>query len=350
MAESRVPSVSVVIPTYEGAQRLEGILQPLLGDPAVLEVIVVVDGCRDGSLELLNEIRRRNPKLKPKFIENSGEMHARAVGAMEAEGDVVLSLDHDVLAEPGLVAGHARRHVGRSRLLVLGYMPVTLSPQRSRHDFATRLYAAGYEERCQIYDREPQSVLLALWGGNFSMRRDELVSLGVVEATHYHADRDFGLRLLEAGFEAVFDRTLRARHLHDRPLRAFVRDARSQGAGRWLLHGLHRELLGALTPTAFEEGLPRPARALLRGTRRPRVRALLTPTLHAAIHGTGYVRFWRGQDLTAKFLRRVEEQRGAIDAAQGRAWGRVRTYAADLGDAGEREIVTAGSRSPRSRS
>lgn len=342
MDESRLPSVSVVIPTYDGAHRLERILQPLLEDPGVLEVIVVVDGCRDGSLELLNEIRDTNPKLKPKFIENSGEMNARAAGVADADGDVILLLDHDVLAEPGLATGHARRHLGRSRLLVLGYMPVTLPPNRSRDDFATRLYASGYEERCEIYDREPQSVLHALWGGNFSMRRDDLLSVGLVGATHYHADRGFGIRLLEAGFEAVFDRSLRAHHLHDRPLGAFARDARSQGAGRLLLHGLHAKTLGHLSPGAFEQGLPRPARSLLRATRRPRVRAVVTPTLHAAIIGAGYLRFWPAQDLAAKFLRRVEEQRGAIEAAQGRAWGRIRTYDPSADAAGEGiEIVSA---------
>ena len=299
---------------------------PLLSEPDVLEVIVVVDGCTDGSMELLEEMARADARVKPMFIENGGEMIARAAGVAEAEGEVVLFLDHDVIAEPGLVSGHARKHREGKRLLVLGYMPVQLPRRRGRADFATRLYAAEYEERCAIYDEDPVSILRELWGGNFSLRREHVGALGPVGASHYHTDRELGNRLLEAGFVGEFDRSLRARHLHDRPLDAFSRDARSQGAGRLLVHQLHEPTLGPLSRSAFEEGLPPPARKLLRATSRRRIRQLVCGVLRLAIVAAGFARWWRGQDLAAKFLRRVEQQYGAIEAAKGRAWGRVRAY------------------------
>ncbi|MDX6388013.1 MAG: hypothetical protein QOD85_1815, partial [Gaiellaceae bacterium] len=220
----------------------------------------------------------------------------------------------------------ARTHREGKRLLVLGYMPVQLPPRRGRDDFSTRLYAEGYEERCSIYDEDPVSVLRELWGGNFSLRREHLGALGVVGDSHYHSDRELGNRLLEAGFVGEFDRSLRARHLHDRPLDAFSRDARSQGAGRLLVHQLHEATLGPLPENAFEEGLPPSARKLLRATRRPRFRQLVCSVLSLTVVAAGYARWWRGQDLAAKFLRRVEQQYGAIEAAKGRAWGRVRAY------------------------
>ena len=331
MDQETTPSVSVVIPTYRGVGRLERVVRPLLSEPAVLEVIVVVDGSRDGSLELLEEMASTDPRVKPIFIENAGEMRARAEGVARAQGEVILFLDHDVAAEPGLVSGHARKHREGKRLLVLGYMPVELPARRRPGDFATHLYAAGYEERCAIYDHDPVSVLRELWGGNFSMRREHVGSVELVGASHYHADRELGNRLLEAGFEGEFDRSLRARHLHDRPLDAFSRDARSQGAGRVHVHRLHEATLGPLPEDAFEEGLPPWGRRLLRATRRRGIRAPVSSVLRVAIVATGYARWWRAQDLAAKFLRRVEQQYGAIEAAKGRTWGRVRTYATDPG-------------------
>ena len=52
------PSVSVVVPTFNGAPLLERILRPLLDDPAASEVIVVVDGSRDGSFDLVERLVR----------------------------------------------------------------------------------------------------------------------------------------------------------------------------------------------------------------------------------------------------------------------------------------------------
>ena len=58
-----------------------------------------------------------------------------------------------------------------------------------------------------------------LWGGNFSMRRADCLAIGMTNpgfTEHYHADRDFGIRCLEAGLTrgTVRSRALAATHLH----------------------------------------------------------------------------------------------------------------------------------------
>src|SRR5207244_8084999 len=105
------------------------------------------DGCRDVSLELLGRLAEADARLKPIFTENRGEMAARETGMRAATGDVVLFLDADVLAGPGLVSGHGRRHADSEPKLVLGYMPIELDARRSAGDFATHIYARDYEGR-----------------------------------------------------------------------------------------------------------------------------------------------------------------------------------------------------------
>ena len=86
------------------------------------------------------------------MILNRGDMGAREEGARAATGEIVLFIDDDVLANPGLVTGlYARRHAERTADVVVGYMPVTPSQRRNSDDFALRLYASEYEGRCQIY-------------------------------------------------------------------------------------------------------------------------------------------------------------------------------------------------------
>ena len=151
-----LPSVSVVVPTYNGVTLLERILRPLSEDPATTEVIVVIDGSRDGSKELVDRLAREDPRLRSVLIENSGDMGARDVGARAATGEIVLFVDDDVLADPGLVSGHARRHAEAGADIVLGYMPVVASARRGPLDFPLMFYAASTRDvaRCTTGTRQ----------------------------------------------------------------------------------------------------------------------------------------------------------------------------------------------------
>ncbi len=315
---SSQPAISVVVPTYNRAHALERVLRPLLDDPAAHEVIVAIDGSVDGSLELTRRMADAEPRLRPMWIENSGEMAARQAGARAATGEVVLFLDDDVLAAPGLVSGHARRHAEQAADVVVGYMPVAPPAERSGVDFATRIYAREYEGRCEIYEREPGSVLDTLWAGNFSMRREACLAVGMPNpgfTARYHPDRDFGLRCREAGLTGVFDRSLHAQHLHERSLPAFVRDARSQGAARVLLAGRHPDV--ALSGDEFERDLPAAAARLIRLGRRQRAHSALAGSLTILVQTAGWARVWAVQDAAARLLRRLEQQRGAIEESRG---------------------------------
>lgn len=313
-----LPSVSVVVPTYRRRANLPAVLAPLLADPATHEVVVVVDGCDDGSIELLRELAESHPTLQPVWTENRGGAAARQTGIDLSTGDVVLLLDDDVVADPGLVSGHARHHQRADDLVVLGYMPTRPPAPGARGAFPTRLYAQEYESVCQAYRDDPRAVLLRLWGGNVSARRANLARVpyesGEFSRTN-HSDRDFGLRCLKAGLTGVFDPSLTSTHEHVRPLAAFLRDARRQGAGRALVHAAHEDVLGPLALEETVQGLPRPVRALVRLDRYRPVAAvmggaLLTTARLASRTGPEPV-----EVAAAKVLRRLETRRGIRDAA-----------------------------------
>jgi glycosyltransferase involved in cell wall biosynthesis len=317
--------MSVVMPTYDRRDRLPTVLAPLLADPAADEVVVVVDGSEDGSLELLQELAAADPRLRPVFQPNAGEGAARQAGVQAATGDVVLLVDDDVEAAPGLVAGHARHHAYGAARVVVGYMPTPDPDPRDPDGFSTQLYAEAYEGRCARYEAEPETVLRHLWAGNVSLPREACLRVGLASAAfteRYHPDRELGLRLLAAGLTGVFDRTLAATHHHARPLDAFVRDARSQGAGWSLVHRLHPDSAGDLPRDRFRAGLPAPLGALVDACRRPRLGALVAALLQRAVALSGR----RGAALgarrvqlpLARLLRRVEQQRGAIAACRRR--------------------------------
>ena len=307
------PSVSVVVPTYRRPHVIESVVDPLLDDPATAEVIVVVDGCPDGSQEVVERLAAQRPRLRGVYIANSGDMAARDAGARAATGDVVLFVDDDVIASPGLVSGHAAHHADGARRIVLGYMPITVGGPTAEN-VAGRVYAREYEGRCAHYETDPESPVRDLWGGNFSMPRQAGLEVGLANPAfteHYHADRDFGIRCLEAGITGVFDRSLHADHRHRHTLAAFVRDAASMGAARVLTAELHPQL-ARLDADEFTRNLPVPLAALVTLARRPRAYGFVVALLTAAVKIAGRARIWKLQELIARVLRRVAQQHGAI--------------------------------------
>ncbi len=288
----------------------------------------MVDGVDDGSMELLRTLAETSALLRPIWRENGGEGAARQTGLEHATGDVVLFLDDDVLAGPGLVEGHARAHEEHERRVVLGYMPTPVPVERAPGQFATFLYSHEYEESCRRYEDGTTDVLTHLWAGNMSMRRADALEVGMVGDDFrgvYHADQDFGLRCAAAGLDGVFLRDLASEHVHERPLPAFIRDARAQGAGRVRLALAHPDVVLPPSDEEFLTGLPRPVRSL---AARPRTLDVLCPALDLTVRLAGQARLYRAESLSAKMLRRFEQVRGARAervALLGRADARART-------------------------
>jgi GT2 family glycosyltransferase len=223
---------SVVIPSHGGAMCLPKILAPLLADPGTREVVVVAD--RDEEVErAVHLLSHSAVRCVPS--DAGSENGARQAGVEAAEREVVVLLDDDVLAHPGLVSRHLS-HDHRRRA-VLGYMPVEPRRLRGIGRFPVRAYGANYEEAVEQWERSPDRILELFWAGNFSALRQDLLEVGIANPQFrglYHADEDLGLRLRDAGFSAAFDRQAAAWHLYERSARAYVHNCRRQGAIRGL--------------------------------------------------------------------------------------------------------------------
>ena len=308
------PTVSVVVTTCNRRDRLPEVLAPVLSDPGALEAVVVVDACRDGSIELLRAMAREHPKLRPVMPDdNLGQPRARLFGVQHARGDVILSLDDDVVAQPGLVGGHRRHHALRPHALVLGYMPTETPWKREAGQFATFEYAKVYEDYCAMYERDPDNVLSNLWGGNFSVRRDDfLISVeGYGFPLRYHEDRDLGLRFRRIGLEPVFDRGLRAVHRHDRSFDKYLRDARSAGAGSQLLSTLHPDILAPFSPDDAIPHYSLPARYAVQWSDATWARTLILAALRGAVTASGRLHAYGLEGKFAAVAKHVAEREGA---------------------------------------
>jgi glycosyltransferase involved in cell wall biosynthesis len=125
MNGSEASSVTVVVPTFNRGQALRATLNALLASATVgmhsVEIIVVDDGSPLSCAPLVNSLAAHPPfTLRCMRQPNRGPGPARNTGFREAQGDIVIFVDDDILVPPNLIQQHVRAHQDRPRTVICG--------------------------------------------------------------------------------------------------------------------------------------------------------------------------------------------------------------------------------------
>lgn len=105
--------MSIIVPCYNEQETLEdyyreisGIRKQLLDKDCGLEVILVDDGSKDGTLDGMKKLAGENPWIKyVSFTRNFGKEAAIYAGLIHAKGDWVGLMDVDLQDPPSLIPG-----------------------------------------------------------------------------------------------------------------------------------------------------------------------------------------------------------------------------------------------------
>lgn len=88
--------VSIIIPVYNGEKRLKRCVDSILmQDYPDFELILVDDGSRDSSLQIMEDYARQDARVKAIHKANGGASSARNRGLAEAVGSYIQFVDVD---------------------------------------------------------------------------------------------------------------------------------------------------------------------------------------------------------------------------------------------------------------
>lgn len=235
------PIVSVVIPCHNGGDRLKLTLGSLDRQSYPLErveVIVVDQASTDGSREI---VRQHGAPYDLRLVEQDGKYGpsvARNAGAEAARGSILLFLDADQVADPGLIQAHAAFHARVQDALVCGqvqpYAPAYPSfierSARPEHG-----YDRGNVERdLPFYD---------VWSNQLSVPTDVFRRVGPFDdGLRAYEDVEFAYRAFKSGFRGYLCPQAISYHNHPRALQTRAATARAYQRALPLLLVRHPEL------------------------------------------------------------------------------------------------------------
>jgi GT2 family glycosyltransferase len=210
------PYASVIIPTYNGANKIGRCLEALRQQDCTqrFEVIVVSDGSTDGTLEIL----RRFPEARVIKQANAGPAEARNRGAREAAGKILVFTDDDCEPFPNWLTKMLEPFADPE---VVGTKGIYRTRQR---EIAARFVQIEYEDRYRLMCREPKIDFIDTYSAAF--RRARFLEIGGYDSAFPVAcaeDVELSYRMSSKGWKMVFTPSAIVYHLHPPTLAAYFK-------------------------------------------------------------------------------------------------------------------------------
>jgi glycosyltransferase involved in cell wall biosynthesis len=202
------PFISVIVPVYNGEKFINRCLDALLeNEYPAFEVIVVNDGSTDGSEAIC---RTKNVVVLQSAHPRSGPAAARNLASKQANGEILLFVDADVVVERetiGKVAGCFEHDA------TIGALFGSYDDSPAEKNFLSQYKNLQHHFVHQNSNRDAST----FWAGLGAVRKDAFVQAGGFDCEQFAVpsieDIELGGRLRKAGHRIVLERSIQAKHL-----------------------------------------------------------------------------------------------------------------------------------------
>lgn len=249
--------ISVIIPTYNNRDVLKKAIEALLVQQFPrdqYEIVVADDGSTDGTAEMVQAIAG---PVAVRYVSqgNVGRSAARNLGARAARGRILLFVDSDIWADPGMLAAHYRHYSPEARHLGVQ------GRSRTHPDARVTPFMRVKEITPDLTVRRRRNLApVHIVTRNFSMLRAEFEEIGGFDEgfTGYGwEDIELAMRLASRGVKFHYEPDALGYHYHVETLESLRRKLRQGGEsavyfwrkhGRSVRLGLFLEILPVMLP------------------------------------------------------------------------------------------------------
>lgn len=236
-----VQFVSIVTPTHNRRDSLHRTLLALIDQDVsrtCFEVIVIADGCTDGTVDLLQDVQAALPySLRWIEQERGGPAIARNTAISHARGSIIVFLDDDVVPVAGWLSAHIACHANDDRAVVIG----PLSPGSQQRPAWVRWEDATLQQQYRAmlagaYRPTPRQ----FYTGNSSVRRHWILQVGGFDGRLLRAeDVELAFRLQDLGLHFHFEPLADALHHSYRTFHSWRAIPRQYGRNDVLMYREH---------------------------------------------------------------------------------------------------------------
>lgn len=210
MASSKCPYLSLIIPVYNGGDAFRACLQSLdvflpTPEEIAVEVIVVADGCTDGS----DHLAEKFGAIVLRTAAPGGPARARNLGARQAQGEILFFIDADVTIQGDTLTQVASLFTCAPHLAAAigSYDDAPGAP-----NFLSQ-YKNLFHHYTHQTSREDASTF---WGACGAIRRDIFWAVGGFNERYRRPsieDIELGYRLKQKGYSIRLCKSLYVKHL-----------------------------------------------------------------------------------------------------------------------------------------
>ncbi len=201
--EGYAPLVTVLMPAYNEATVIEGSVRSLLrGEYANVEVLVVDDGSRDNTAEIVERIAMSEPRVRCVRKPNGGKASASNLGIRHARGEILVAVDADTVIAPDAIRRMVAHFADPSVTAVCGNVEVG-----NVRSWLTAFQAIEYVTS-QNFDRRAFAALNCVGvvpGALGAWRRDAVVAVGGYSDDTLVEDADLTITVLRAGGTITYE-------------------------------------------------------------------------------------------------------------------------------------------------
>jgi glycosyltransferase involved in cell wall biosynthesis len=205
-------NLSVIISTYNGAKKLPVILNSLLKQThKSFELLVVVDGSSDETMDLLKEWKNKFYDFKIIYQENKGRAAVRNTGVKNSKGELLLFFDDDLIVQENCVKDHLEyQDKTNFENIFVGEIldePIETADNKEFIRYKKYLAKAWYKNMYRKERRIEENIFdgnYYMAGGNFSLTKKIFDQLGGLdESLNRSEDFEFAIRAKAAGVKII---------------------------------------------------------------------------------------------------------------------------------------------------